>query len=76
MMACMDKSRLQNLIFEMDFRALWKGLSDSRSGATNKYLDYNEGLKIGVFSYLISTYKCYGPNETNFMDFGQKLRIF
>ena len=53
-----------------------KGLSDSRSGATNKYLDYNEGLKIGVFSYLISTYKCYGPNETNFMDFGQKLRIF
>ena len=23
MMACMDKSRLQNLIFEMDFRALW-----------------------------------------------------
>ena len=58
---------------KVDFRS--KDMSDSRSGATNKYLDYNEGLKIGFFSYLISTYKCYGPNKTNFMDFGQKLAI-
>ena len=33
-------------------------------------------FKSWCFSYFISRYKCCGPNETNFMDFGQKLVIF
>ena len=53
-----------------------KGLSDSRSGGVFRERDYNEGLKVSIFSYFISRYKCCGPNETNFMDFGQKLAIF
>ena len=38
--------------------------------------DYNEVLKFVIFRYCISRYKCCGPNKTNFMDFGQKLRSF
>ena len=52
-----------------------KGLSDSRSGGVFCERDYNEGLKIGVFTYSIGRCKCYGPNKTNFMDFHQKLLI-
>ena len=51
-------------------------MSASRSGAVFGEWDYNEGLKVGLFSYLISRYKCYGPKETNFMDFCWKLLIF
>ena len=46
-----------------------KDLSSSRSGGVFCERDYNEGLKVGVFSYLIYRYKCYRPNETNFIDF-------
>ena len=53
-----------------------KGLSSSRSGDIFFNSDYNEVLKFVIFRYSISRYKCCRPNETNFMDFGQKLRIF
>ena len=53
-----------------------KDLSDSSTGCIFFKQLYNEGLKFGVFSYLFSRYKCCRPNETNFMDFGQKLPIF
>ena len=52
-----------------------KGLSDLRSGGVFGEWDYNEGLKFGVFSYLFSSCKCFGPNKTNFMDFGQIVAI-
>ena len=53
-----------------------KELSSSRSGAVFGECDYNDGLKIGFFSYLISRCKCYRPKKTNFMDFCWKLLIF
>ena len=53
-----------------------KGLSDSSSEAIFRETFFNEGLKFSVFSYLICRYKCFGPNKTNFMNFGQKLWIF
>ena len=52
-----------------------KGLSSSRSGDIFFNLYYNEVLKFGVFRYFISRYKCCGPNETNFIDFRQKLKL-
>ena len=52
-----------------------KDLSASRSGAVFGEWDFNEGLKVGVYSYLIRKCKCYRPNKTNFMDFHQKLLI-
>ena len=52
-----------------------KDLSDSSAGCIFCEQHYNEGLKYGVFSYLISRYKYCGPKKTNFMDFGQKLAI-
>ena len=69
---------MENRISSYIYFCKWqtsKGLSDSRSGAVFGEWDYNEGLKFGVFSYLISRCKCYGPNETNFMDFCWKLLI-
>ena len=48
-------------------------LSALRSGAVFGEWDYNEGLKVGIFSYFISKRKCYGQNETNFKDFCWKL---
>ena len=53
-----------------------KDLSDSSAGWIFFRQHYNEGLKFGVFSYLISRCKCYRPNKTNFMDFCWKLLIF
>ena len=50
-----------------------KGLSDSSSGDIFRETYFNEGLKFIVFSYLICRCKCFGSNETNFMEFGQKL---
>ena len=45
-----------------NFNFCLKGLSDSRSGGVFCERYYNEGLKVGVFSYFISRYKCCGPN--------------
>ena len=47
-----------------------KRLSSSHSGDIFFGLDNNEGLKFGDFRFSIYRYKCFGPNETNFMDFG------
>ena len=63
----MDELNVSNFINKS------KNLSASRSGAVFGERDYNEGLKVGVFSYFISKCKCYGPNETNFKDFCWKL---
>ena len=46
-----------------------KELSDLRSGAVFGEWDYYEGLKFGNFRYCMCRSKCFGPNETNFMDF-------
>ena len=54
---------------------IWKGLSSSRSGDIFFNLYYNEVLNFGVFRYFISRYKCCGLNETNFIDFRQKLKL-
>ena len=62
-------------VFHQTYKKRLMDLSSSHSGAVFGEWDYNEGLKIGVISYLISRCKCYGPNKTNFMDFHQKLLI-
>ena len=53
-----------------------KALSDLSSGDIFRETYFNEGLKFSVFSYFICRYKCFGPNETNFMNFGQEFWIF
>ena len=65
--------RLHNIFLRLSEE---KGLSDSSSGAIFRETYFNEGLKFSIFSYLICRYKCFGSNETNFMDFGQKLWNF
>ena len=53
----------------------WKELSDSSSGGVFGEWDYNEGLKFGDFRYWMCRSKCFGPNETNFINLWQKLLI-
>ena len=51
---------------------LGKRLSSLRSGDIFFRFEYNEGLK---FRYSICRQKCFGPNETNFVEFRQNLWI-
>ena len=59
----------QKFIPKSHFFKRIKELSDSSSGGVFGEWDYNEGLKFGDFKYCMCRSKCFGPNETNFMNF-------